>query len=356
MRLILSCSALLTIFGFVMLASASSNLGQARFDDPAYYLKHQLLYGGTFGFLGFLAGFFVPYSFWRKWAAVGIGIGLILLFLVLTPLGSAAGGADRWLALGPVSFQPSELMKLILVLYLAAWLAGRGERASHFFRGFLPLLALLGLVAFLILRQPATSTAIILLTAAGIMYFTGGARLRYVTGAALLGAALFGAVIMSTPYRLARITSFFNPGADPERSGYQVIQSKLAISTGGLWGVGYGNSISKLHALPEPIGDSIFAVIAEEFGFVGAFVMLLVFALLVLKLFLEARRAALGKFGQLVLVGFGTIIGLQVLVHVGSLSGLIPLTGVPLPFVSFGGTALATFMTMIGIAGNITKK
>ncbi len=355
MRLILSCSALLLIFGFVMLASASSNLGQARFGDSAYYLKHQLLYGGTIGIVGFLTGFFVPFAFWRKWAAVLMGIGLVSLLLVFTPLGSEAGGADRWLGFGPASFQPSEVMKLILVLYLAAWLAGRGERASHFFRGFLPLLALLGLVAFLILRQPATSTALILLTAAGVMYFTGGARLRYVMGAALVGAALFGAAVVSTPYRLARVTSFLNPGADPERSGYQLIQSKLAIEAGGLWGAGYGNSVSKLHALPEPIGDSIFAVIAEELGFAGVAALLLVFALLVIKIFLEARRQAHGKFGQLVLVGFGAIIGLQVLVHVGSLSGLIPLTGVPLPFVSFGGTALATFMTMIGIAGNITK-
>ena len=354
MRLILLCSALLILFGFAMLASASSDLGLARFGDPSYYFKHQLLYGATVGVLGFLIGLFTPHHLWRKWAVPLMVLGVILLLLVFTPLGERNGGAERWIAVGPISFQPSEFMKLVLVVYLAAWLVGRGERTTRFIAGFLPLLTVLGAVSFLILRQPATSTVIILLATAAIMYFAAGARFRYLAGIVAVGVVILGLAVLSTPYRLERLSGFLNPDADPERSGYQLIQARIAISSGGLWGVGYGNSTSKISSLPEPIGDSIFAVIAEELGFVGSFAMLAVFFLLVAKLFLEARRVR-NKFGQLVLVGFGTVIGLHVFIHIGSISGIIPLTGIPLPFISYGGTALAVFMTMIGVAANITR-
>lgn len=351
---IFAAAGLLVIFGLAALASASSDLGELKFGDAYYYLKHQALYGLSLGLAGFAAGYILNYRVYRKFALVFLILSLGALALVFSPLGVASGSAQRWIQLGPVTIQPSEFLKLFFIGYLAAWLssAKRGRQKSVG-AGFLPFLIMSGSIAVLLLIQKSTSAAVILMVASLAIYFASGARKKYILATILLGIMLLGAVIMATPYRRDRVLSFINPEAAPEKSTYQLDQALITIGSGGLVGVGYGQSTAKNY-LPERIGDSIFAIIAEEFGLIGSLAVISLFFMLVARMFILAKRASDG-FGKLLLVGFGTIIGFQTFIHIGANSGIIPLTGVPLPFISFGGTALAVFMTMIGASLNISK-
>ncbi len=352
--LILLCLAFLVVFGLVMLASSSSNLGQEKFGDSFYYLKHQLLYGLGLGFLGFFLGYKIYYRRYEKIAMILLLINIGFLILVFTPLGVKAGGAERWLILGPVTFQPSELLKLTFVVYLAAWLSKHLDRQKKFWKGFVPFLAIAGIISGLLLKQPATTMVAILMGTGLIVYFVSGAKLSYIFGTALLSVAAFAAVVYLTPYRWERIINFIKPSANPLSGGYHINQALIAIGSGKLTGVGFGQSTTKINYLPEPIGDSIFAIIAEELGFIGSAALIMVFAALVLKILLISQRTK-DRFGRLMLIGFGSIIGLQTFINIAAISGLIPLTGVPLPFISYGGTALAVFMTMGGIIANISR-
>lgn len=351
---VIFCIAFLTIFGLVMLASASSHLGKIKFDDSYYYLKHQLLFGFLLGVAGFIFGYKAYYRYLEKFSVFLLLFSIVTLILVFTPLGLSAGGADRWLNFGPVSFQPSELLKITFMVYLAAWLGGNSERAKNFWQGFMPFLAVAGTIGFLLIKQPATSTVAILMASALIVYFVSGARLVYIFGSMIVGALVLALIVYLTPYRFSRVLNFINPEANPQAGGYHINQAKIAIGSGGLFGVGYGQSTTKIKYLPEPIGDSIFAVIGEELGFAGATVLLLAFVLLVGRTLFLARRAP-DKFAKLLLVGFATIIAIQTFVNIGAISGLLPLTGTPLPFISYGGTALAVFMTMGGMIANISR-
>lgn len=344
----------LVIFGLVMLASASSHLGKTKFDDSYYYLKHQLLFGFLLGVFGFFAGYKIYYRNYEKMAVVMMAISIALLVLVFTPLGFSSGGADRWLKIGPVSFQPSELLKITFIIYLAAWLGSGSERNRNFWHGFVPFLIFSAIVAGLLVKQPATSTVVILMLTALIIYFVSGAKWSYIFGT--LGAGLLALVLIIyiTPYRFNRIMNFINSESNPLSGGYHINQAKIAIGSGGIWGVGYGQSTTKIKYLPEPIGDSIFAVIAEELGFAGSLALVGAFVLLVTKTLLLARKAP-DRFAKLLLIGFASLIAIQAFVNIGAISGLIPLTGTPLPFISYGGTALAVFMTMGGIIANISK-
>lgn len=351
---IVFCIAALVIFGLVMLASASSNQGQMRFGDPYYYLKHQLLYGLILGLIGFFVGASVDYRRYQKIVLLCGIFSILLLLLVFTPLGVQAGGAARWLKIGPVTFQPAEVIKLTFLLYLAAWLGNNRERARSFARGFSPFLIISGIISLLLLKQPSTSTAIIVMVAALLVYFVSGAKLSYIAGFMLLGLVVLATVIYLTPYRLDRIMNFLQPDANPQAGGYHINQALIAIGSGSWFGVGYGQSTTKISYLPEAIGDSIFAVIAEELGFVGSAAVVLVFLILVLKTLFLSQKAP-DRFGKLLLVGFAVLIGLQAGINIAAISGLIPITGMPLPFISYGGTALAVFMTIGGIIVNISK-
>jgi cell division protein FtsW len=346
---------ILTIFGLAMLASASSNLGKTQFNDTYYYLKHQLLYGSTIGAAGFLLGYYIHYQNLKKVAFILLLVSLAALVLVFTPLGSVVNSTNRWLRLGPLSFQPAELMKLTYLIYLAAWLANpKFKRATDFQSGLLPFLLISGIIAGLLILQPATSTVVILLLSGLTVYFVSGAPMKYIFTMVLLAIAVFALVIYITPYRRARILGFLNQTANTQGQNYQVNQSLIAIGSGSITGVGYGQSATKTNYLPTPIDDSIFAVVAEELGFIGAGALIALFAMFSFRLFWLAKNTS-DRFGRLLLVGFGTLIALQAFVNMASTSGLIPLTGVPLPFVSYGGTAFAMFLTMSGIALNISK-
>lgn len=348
------CLGFLVIFGLLALASASSNLGETKFNDSFYYLKHQIFSGLALGLLGFAVTYHLYYRRYQKIAWVMLLVSLALAALVFTPLGLKAGGAERWVKVGPVTFQPSEFLKLTVILYFAAWLAGQTDRSRSFLKGFLPFFIVLGVVAGLLLKQPTTTTVVIIGVTALVLYFVSGAKLSYVAGVGVLSVLVLAFAIFVTPYRFQRIASFLDPNSNPLGAGYHINQAQMAIGAGKLFGVGYGKSTTKINYLPEPIGDSIFAVIGEEFGFIGAAGLIGVFMLLVLRILLLARKTK-DRFGKLILVGFGALIGLQVFINIGAISGLLPLTGVPLPFISYGGTALAVFMTMGGIVANISR-
>ncbi len=345
----------LTIFGLAMLASASSELGRIQFNDSYYYLRHQIYNGLSVGIIGFFLGYFIYYGHLKKFALPLLLIGIIALALVFTKFGLTVRNASRWLALGPLRFQPAEIMKIAFVAYLAAWLSNsKLKRAANFVEGLLPFFLISGLIAVLLLLQPATSTVAILLGTGIIVYFLSGARWKHIFAILLLAIVGFGAVILATPYRMARIVGFLNQSGDIENQNYQINQAMTAIGSGGIMGVGYGQSALKASSLPAPTDDSIFAVISEELGFVGAGSVVILFAALTLRLFWLARKMR-DNFGKLILVGFAAVIALQSFTNMAAISGLIPLTGVPLPFVSYGGTALAVFLTMSGIAANVSK-
>lgn len=346
---------LLTVFGLVMLSSASSELGKIRFNDTYYFLKRQVLYGLLPGLLLFFLASKIYYRHYQRVAIFFLIGSLILLGLLYTSFGYTVGGAGRWLRLGPLTFQPSEIMKLTFIIYLAAWLSNpKSSREKSFFEGFVPFLIVTGLVAFLLIRQPATSTVFILLTAGLAVYFLSGARITYVALSVLLGIASLALLIFLTPYRLDRIVGFFNYEKNLEGSGYHLAEALTTLGTGRLWGVGYGESVTKASRLPASISDSIFAVIGSELGFVGAAALVVIFGFLALRIFWMAKNYR-DRFGRLLLVGFGMIIALQAFINMAAISGLLPLTGVPLPFISQGGTALTVFLAMSGIIVNISK-
>ncbi|MDP3975098.1 MAG: putative peptidoglycan glycosyltransferase FtsW [Candidatus Jorgensenbacteria bacterium] len=344
----------LTIFGLVMLASASSDLALSRFGESYYYLVHQLTNGVIVGLGGFLLGAFVYYRTWEKFAIPLLAIGILALLLVFTPLGYGVTGGERWVSFGTFSFQPGELIKLTLIIYLASWLSKTRARGESMTEGLLPFVFLLGGIIVLLLLQPSTSTAVILSLAALILYFLGGARLHFIFLIGLVVILGFSLLVYFTPYRLDRVLTLLDPSIDPLGISYQANEAKLAIGSGGLTGVGFGKSTAKFGGLPETFGDSIFAIVGEEFGFVGGILLLALFLILILRGLVIAKRAP-DAFGRLVTVGFIAVIGLQAFVNIAAISGLIPLTGVPLPFISYGGTALAVFLTMTGIVVNISR-
>ncbi|MEK7651353.1 MAG: putative peptidoglycan glycosyltransferase FtsW [Patescibacteria group bacterium] len=345
----------LVIFGLVMLTSASSDLSKARFGDSYYYLKHQILFGILPGLVGFFAAFFINYQNWKKWGIWFLAGSVILLLLVFTPLGFKAYGSERWLSIGGVGFQPGELVKITFLIYMAAWIGKSQSRGKNLREGFIPFMILSAGVLMPLILQPSTTIAVLILGAVLAMYFTAGAKIRFLFSVGAITLFAVAALLFITPYRMERVLGFLNPASDPLGKTYQINQTLIAIGSGGLTGVGYGRSTTKLHYLPEPIGDSIFAVIAEELGFIGSIALIFFFLLFVWR-GLAIAKGASDAFGRLLGIGFMTIIGLQVFVHIGANSGLIPLTGVPLPFVSYGGTALAVFLTMSGLMVNISMK
>lgn len=347
-------AVLLITFGMAMLSSASSNLSQAHTGGTLYYVTHQLLYGVLPGTVLFLALSGIYYKRYEKLAVPLMALGVILLGLTLTPLAFTAKGAARWVQIGPLTFQPSEPLKLFFILYLAAWLASPKARDRQSHKGFIAFLAILGIVMGLLLKQPATSTALLIGVVATLMYVVSGARISHLIATlAIVVSGLIIAVWMA-PYRMARIEAFMHPERNAQGSGYQASQAKMAIGAGGIWGVGYGQSTTKINSLPEPIGDSIFAVVGEETGFAGSITLLGLILALIVRIFIVAHETR-DRFGHLLLVGFGSLIAVQSFVNIAAISGLLPSTGIALPFISYGSSALVVFMGIVGIINNISK-
>ena len=341
--------------GLMAIASAGVSYGNVRFSDPYYFFKEQLI-----GLIVGIALLFVyeriPYTFWKKLVLPIFLTALGLLVLVFVPgFGTTVYGAARWVDLGIISFQPSEVMKLAIILYLAAWLSRRGERHTRdFYEGFLPFLMILMVVGFLIIKQPDTGTLGLIFCISLAIFFVSGASLVHLFGLVLGALAFLAVLIKMAPYRMQRFLVFLNPEHDPLGAGYQMTQALLAIGTGGWFGVGLGHSRQKFNYLPEPVTDSIFAVLSEEVGLFGVTLVILLFTAFLWRGMYIAKHAP-DMFGKLLATGITAWVVCQAFINIAAISGLIPLTGIPLPFISFGGTSLAILMAAVGILLNVSR-
>ncbi|MFZ1626600.1 MAG: putative lipid II flippase FtsW [Candidatus Moraniibacteriota bacterium] len=341
--------------GLVGIASAGVSYGNVRFGDPYYFFKEQLV-GLSVGIVLLLTAERIPYHLWRRFVVPFFAVALVLLILVFIPgFGTTVYGAARWVDLGFFSFQPSEIMKVAIIFYLAAWLSRRGLRtAEDFYEGFIPFLVILSLVGFLIIKQPDTGTLGLIFCIALSIFFASGANLRHIAGLIAIAFAALFVLIKIAPYRMQRFLVFLDPEHDPLGAGYQMTQAFLAIGTGGWFGVGLGHSRQKFNYLPEPVTDSIFAVMAEETGLLGGAVIIALF-LFFLWRGIRIARYAPDKFGELLAVGIVAWVVCQAFINIAAISGLIPLTGIPLTFISFGGTSLAVLMGAVGVLLNISR-
>ena len=291
----------------------------------------------------------------RKFAFYILLVAVIVNILVLIPgIGFEHGGATRWIYIGGISFQTSEILKFAFILYFAAWAASVKDKVSSFKLGFLPLLTLLAVSAVLLLLQPDTDNLILIGISGLAMFISAGGKFRHVL--IVIAAGLIGITFLffTKPYIQERITTFFNPQSDIQGASYQVRQSLIAIGSGGVFGRGFGQSIQKFTYLPEPIGDSIFAVAAEEFGFVGSVILIFLFVLFATR-GLKIAQETPNVFGRLLIVGIVIMIASQAFVNIGAMLGVIPLSGLTLPFVSHGGTSLFITLVEVGIVLSISK-
>ena len=355
-KTLLTIVMILLVFGLVMIASAGVIYSETRFADSYYFFKHQLIYGVLPGVFVLYLFSKIDYHFWRKVSVPLFIVSVIFLILVFVPgIGSRIYGASRWIYLGPFSFQPSEMAKLSIIIYLAAWLESRGaNRIKDMFEGFLPFLGIMGLIGFLVMKQPDTGTLGIIVLSSFAIFFVSGASLWHIISFGGIGAVLLWILIKIEPYRLNRITSFLDPGADPRGIGYQINQALLAVGSGGLFGVGLGHSRQKFNYLPEPVGDSIFAIVGEELGLLGAAFLVILFVLLAMRGIRIAKNSP-DMFGRLMATGITVWITFQAFINISANIALVPLTGIPLPFISYGGTSLVFLMAGIGILLNISK-
>ncbi|AWB45366.1 stage V sporulation protein E [Paenibacillus sp. CAA11] len=351
--LLISILSLLVI-GMVMVYSAGSVLGYHDYGDSFYFLKRQLL----FAVLGLVAMFFAmnyDYRLLRKYAKLGLIVCFGLIIIVLIPgIGVVRGGARSWLGISSFGIQPSEFMKLGMILFLSYWLSREESDITRFTKGLLPPLGLIGLAFGIIMLQPDLGTGTVMLGASLLIVFTAGARIKHLAALALAGAAGFVGLILAAPYRLQRITAFLDPWSDPLGAGYQIIQSLYAIGPGGLAGLGLGMSRQKYSYVPEPQTDFIFSILAEELGFIGGVLVLLLFLILVWR----GMRVAMtigDTFGSLLAVGIVGMVAVQVVINIGVVIGLMPVTGITLPLISYGGSSLTLMLTALGILLNLSR-
>lgn len=352
--LLVGLTGLLLLIGLVLLASASTVAGFQRFADPYFYLKHQLLFGVLPGIVAFLLLKKMGSRMWQLAAPVLYIISLGLLVLVLLPQVHGIGPTKSWIIIGSFSFQPSEIAKFSLILMLAWWASRRNLSVIGGFRGFGEFLAIFLPVAVLLLLQPDVGTLVIISGIALSVYFLSGGSLGAIFCMLLAGVGGIVAVSIRSPYRLARLLVFMNKDVDPQGAGYHTRQALLAIGSGGLWGRGLGHSIQKFQYLPEVQSDSLFAVAAEELGFVltiGLFILLLIFWRTLYSLLLAVED----RFCRIAIGGILSWFVIQTFLNIGAMLGLLPLTGVPLPLLSYGGTALTMELAAIGFVMGATR-
>lgn len=345
----------LIVFGLIALTSASSVLAFDKFHDNFYFIRHQILFGLLPGLAVFFVVAKIPYDRLRQLALPLFGFSLVLLVLVLIPgIGVKLGGARSWFNFFGASFQPAELAKLSFILYLAAWLEKKGESITDWKMGLGGFLAITGLLLGLIALQPDVGTMLIIAVIAGGMFFAAGGRWAHIGILALSAVLAVFLLIKAAPYRAERLLTFMNPAHDLQGQGYQINQALIAVGSGGAFGVGLGHSRQKFRYLPEVTGDSIFAIVAEELGFFLSSGLMLLFAWFVLRVLRVSSRAH-DDFGRFAAVGIGAWIGVQALVNIGAMINILPLTGLPLPFISYGGSSLMMLLAATGVLVSISR-
>jgi len=349
---------ILIIIGIMSLISASSIIGAEEHHDVYYFVKRQLLQGVLGGLIIAWIASKINYRYWKKTAFFLLILNMILVGLCFFgPFKAPVNSAYRWLKFGPISFQPSEFLKITFVLFLASVLANYNleKRRKIFSPPFLIYIISLGLIAGILAKQPSTGTSIILGLSSLAIYFSAGLNWKQLIAICLLGGLFLGFLITGTSYRSERIISFLFPFNDPLGKGYQSLQSLIGIGSGGIFGVGFGHSLQKFNYLPESHTDAIFSIIAEEFGFVGSVFIILMF-LLFISAGLGIAKEITDPYGKFVTIGIISGIGFQAFINIAAMCKLIPLTGIPLPFISYGSSAFIANLLGLGIVSNIAKQ
>jgi cell division protein FtsW len=353
-HMLLAVTMVLALVGLVMVFSASAIVAGNRFQDPGFYLKRQVAWL-AFGFLLMHLASRIDYTFWKKLSIPILAGTLVLLIMVLVPsLGMAAKGARRWLSLGPISAQPAEIVKLAVVIYLAAYLSKKADKIRSFRDGLLPALIVVGLLSGLVLLQPDLGTVVVLGLVTIGMCFLAGARLFHLAALGLCAIPAVLVLVLGSSYRRQRLMTFLAPWKDPSDAGFQITQSFLAFGSGGPFGVGLGEGKQKLYFLPEAHTDFVLALVGEELGLIGAATVILLFAFFVWRGVQIAARARM-PFGRYLGMGITLLIGVQALVNAAVVTGLLPTKGLTLPFVSYGGSSLVVSLVGVGILLSISR-
>ncbi len=354
-KVFLSFIAILVFGGIFIFISASMGLMTREGIAFSKIVFNQVFFGLILGGVALFIGSYVNYKTWHKYAFYIFLATILLTLLVFIPkLGFSHGGAKRWLNLGPLSFQPAEALKIGFVIYLSAWLSGVKQKVSTIKFGVVPLLVILMIVGGILLMQPDTGTFVVIFATALGMFLVAGGRWSHIATFSLTGLLGVGLLALAKPYIKDRLLTFFDPTLDPLGSSYQIQQSLISIGSGGFSGRGFGQSVQKFSFLPEPMGDSIFAVFAEEWGFIGAVSLLIVFLLFAIRGLRIASRAP-DKFSTLLATGIILLVISQSLINIAAMLNIFPLTGMPLIFVSQGGTAMLFALGAVGIVLNISK-
>lgn len=351
----LTVTVILIVAGFFIFSSASLGLLAKESSNYSSVAFSQTVLGLFLGSIAMVVASRIDSSFWKNFALfVFLGAAFLNILVLFPQIGFEHGGARRWIEIGGLSFQPAELMKFGFVVYFAAWAAWVKDRISTLEWGFLPLIALLGVCGGLLLSQPDTDNFLIIVITGLAMFIAAGGRWRYVLIMIIVGVLGVGFLAYTRPYVKQRIMTFVNPTADALGASYQIQQSLIAIGSGGVFGRGFGQSVQKFTYLPEPVGDSIFAVAAEEFGFVGSVLLIAIFVLFATRGLKIASRVP-SPFNRLLVVGIVIMIISQAFVNIGAMLGVLPLSGITLPFVSHGGTSLFICLFEVGVILSISR-
>lgn len=347
--------AALVVMGLLTVYSASFAIGYQAFGDVHYFVARQALWAGI-GLVLMLLLMRVDYHLLRPLSPALLGLVLAALVLVLLPgIGLERNGASRWLPLGPLPpLQPSEFAKLAVIIYMAAWLAAKGDHIKRFSLGLFPFIFIMGIIGWLVMREPDMGTTVILLLIATTIFFVSGAPLSHLALLVVGGGLVMAAMVFAEGYRMQRIASFVSPEDDPLGTGFHVLQLLIALGSGGVTGLGWGASRQKFFYIPGAHTDGVFAIIGEEVGFIGAMVVLAAFVFLTYRCFRVAAHAR-DQFGTLLALGMACWIAYQGLINVAGVTRSLPMTGVPLPFISYGGSALAALMTGMGVLLSVSR-
>lgn len=352
--LLIIAVVLLNLFGLIMIYSASNIWSEYKFNDPYKYLKSQ----GLFLIISYITLFIVskvPYVEYKKKSNVIFLVCVVLLVLVLIPgVGSVRNGSRSWFGIGGFGIQPSEFTKLGLIIFTSKYLSNNNKEIRDIKKGVLPILGILLLIFGLIMLEPDFGTGVVIVMTIVVLLFTSGVKMNFFIKIGVLGLIGVVALIIIAPYRMQRIVSFINPWNDPLGSGFQIIQSLYAIGPGGLLGLGFGNSVQKHFYLPEPQTDFIFSIISEEFGFMGVLLVSILFITIIYSGFKIAMKCE-DLFGKYLAFGITFGLAFQTMLNLMVVVGLIPVTGVTLPFLSYGGSSLLITMCGMGILLNISK-
>jgi cell division protein FtsW len=346
----------LSLFGLAVLLSASTPVAFSQYSDPLFFVRRQVMLGLLPGALAFFILSSLDYRQLQRFAFPALVASLCLLTLVFIPgLGLKLGGSSSWVRILGFSFQPSEFVKVTFLVYAAAWLATRGEKEGRTIEGGAAFLAALGAVILLLVLQPDTGSMSVIAGTTLLTYLAAGAPVSLFMGLMALGGIGLWLLIKITPYRAERFMTFLHPELDPQGIGYHINQAFLAVGSGGMFGLGWGQSVQKYLYLPEVQGDSIFAIMAEEMGFFLTVAFLAAIGVLIWKCFQISRDARDG-FGRYLAIGVGCWIGVQTFVNVASMTGLMPMTGVTLPFVSYGNSSMLSLFAGLGLVASVQRR